>query len=107
MQERTKSPIEPIAPGPSTGIFDEAGAPTGNATVISGVFSEQLPVGNTTVGEIRARFRDRFDIHPDSQAVLGGHDVGDDVIVQPGQVLIFAHRAGEKGLNRAVSMQAA
>ena len=97
MQERTRTPIESPGPGPASGIFDQDGAPTGNATVISGVYSEQLPVGNTTVGEVRARFADRFDIHPDSQAVLGGRDVSDDEIVPPGQVLIFAHRAGEKG----------
>jgi hypothetical protein len=49
------------------------------------------------VGEIRRRFRDRFDLDPNSQAVLDGNDVGDDVVVRPGQALMFARRAGEKG----------
>jgi len=97
MRERTISPAESFGAPTGGGIFGDPGSPAGNATVISGVYSEQLPVGNSTVGEIRARFADRFDIHPDSQAILGGHDVGDEVTVRPGQVLIFAHRSGEKG----------
>jgi hypothetical protein len=50
-----------------------------------------------SVGEIRRRFRDRFDLDPHSQAVLDGHDVGDDVVVRAGQALMFVRRAGEKG----------
>lgn len=66
-------------------------------TVSSGPYMEQLPVGNTAIGEIRRRFRDRFDIDPHSQAVLDGRDVGDETVVRPGQNLMFARRAGEKG----------
>jgi len=63
-------------------------------TVSSGPFAEQLSVGDMTVGEIRRRFRDRFDIDPRSVAVV---DVGDDTTVRAAQVLTFVHRAGEKG----------
>ena len=66
-------------------------------TVSSGPYIEQLPVGGASVGEIRRRFRDRFDIDPHSQAVLDGRDVGDETVVRPGQALMFARRAGEKG----------
>jgi hypothetical protein len=62
-----------------------------------GFHREHLPVGNMTVGEIRARFRDRFDIDPRSQAVLDGNDVSDQTVVQAGQVLVFAHIIGAKG----------
>jgi hypothetical protein len=69
-------------------------------TVMSGPYAEQLPVGNMTVGEIRRRFRDRFDIAPNSQATLDGHEVGDDTVVRAGQVLSFIRHAGEKGTGR-------
>lgn len=78
------------------GFFD--GPDNGDlVTVASGPYAEQLPVANMTVGEVRVRFRDRFDIDPRSQAVLAGRDVGDDTRIQPGQVLMFVRRAGEKG----------
>ena len=78
-------------------IFDEADDAGRLVTVTSGPYAEQLPVGNASVGEIRARFRDRFDIDPRSVAVLDGHDVNDDTVVRAGQTLMFVHRAGEKG----------
>ena len=84
--------------GGSGTIFDEAGACPLPVTVSSGPYAESLPVGNLTIGEIRRRFHDRFDIDPSSQAVLDGQDVGDDVVVRPGQALLFTRRAGEKGL---------
>ena len=31
------------------------------------------------------------------QSVLDGHDVGDEIVVRPGQALMFTRRAGEKG----------
>jgi len=66
-------------------------------TVSSGSYSEHLPVGSMSVGEIRRRFRDRLDIDPQSIAVINGRDVNDDVVVTAGQMLSFMHRAGEKG----------
>jgi len=66
-------------------------------SVASGPYSENLPVANMTVGEIRARFRDRFDIDPRSQAVIAGNEVGDETVVSAGQDLRFIRRAGEKG----------
>jgi hypothetical protein len=84
-------------PGGAASLFDDAPACQLPVTVSSGPYAEQLPVGNMSVGEIRRRFRDRFDLDPNSQAVLDGHDVGDDVVVRPGQALLFTRRAGEKG----------
>jgi hypothetical protein len=66
--------------------------------VSSGPYSEHLPVGRMSVGEIRRRFRDRLDIDPQSVAVVDGRDVSDDVVMTAGQVLSFMHRAGEKGI---------
>jgi hypothetical protein len=97
MNERIRPDHErTFASGGAPGFFDQGpGGPP--VTVSSGPYAEQLPVGNMTVGEIRRRFRDRFDLDPASQAVLNGNDVADDVIVSPGQALMFTRRAGEKG----------
>ena len=72
----------------------DTGAPV---TVCHGPYSESLPVGGMSVGEVRARFADRFDLHPMSQAFVDGQEVGDDTRVTSGQLLSFMRRAGEKG----------
>jgi hypothetical protein len=100
MSERTQPMAERRggAPGDASSLFDAAPDCHLPVTVSSGPYIEQLPVGNLPVGEIRRRFRDRFDLDPHSQAVLDGHDVNDETIVRPGQDLMFPRRAGEKGL---------
>ncbi len=93
--------LQPIRESASGGgglgnLFDEDDSP-GVARVASGLHDERLPVGNMTVGEIRARFRDRLDIDPQSEAAIDGLFVDDATTVRVGQHLIFMHRAGEKG----------
>ncbi len=77
-------------------------APTGDthAYVVSGPYAEQLPVGGMSVGEIRRRYGDRFDLDPQSQAILDGNQADENATVQPGQMLMFIRRAGEKGSQR-------
>jgi hypothetical protein len=103
MLEQTRNTRELSGPGPG-GLGDLFAPPEAGAdlvTVVHGPFAEDLPVGGMSVGEIRARFRDRFDIDPQSQAMLDGVEVGDEVEVRPGMQLFFAKRAGEKGGGRA------
>jgi hypothetical protein len=98
MNERTHPSQERRgAPGGPASLFDAAPDGQQPVSVSSGPYAESLPVGNMTVGEIRRRFRDRFDLDPNSQAVLDGNDVGDDTVVRQGQALMFTRRAGEKG----------
>ena len=80
---------------------DGGGAPSVAApvTVASGPYAEQLPVANMSVGEVRARFRDRLDLDPHSVAILDGRRVPEDTVLRSGQVLSFIRPAGEKGVN--------
>jgi hypothetical protein len=97
MNERTR-PIHEQQAGGGGGlgsIFAADEAPL--ATVASGPYREQLPVGNLTVGEIRARFRDRFDIDARSQAFVDGREVDDRTVIRAGQRLTFLRKSGEKG----------
>jgi hypothetical protein len=100
MLENTQTKRETFGTGPG-GLDDIfTAAASRNVTVSHGPYSEDLPVGNMTVAEIRARYRDRFDIDPGSQPVIDGSEVGPDTVVRPGQVLLFTRRAGEKGRGR-------
>jgi hypothetical protein len=67
------------------------------ATVSHWPYCERLPVANMSVGEIRRRYSERFDIDPRSQATVDGNEAGVETIVRPGQMLMFVRRAGEKG----------
>jgi hypothetical protein len=98
MIELPQNQRELNAPGRGLGsLFTDNHEPSGLVTVAVGPYVERLPVGNGTVGEIRSRFRQRFDIDPRSQAVLDGNEVNDDTVVRTGQVLMFVHKSGEKG----------
>ena len=104
-QERTATAIHPLrrpgsgGSGGSGGMWDQGDndPAAAMATVTHGPYAEQIPVADMTVSQIRQRYGDRFDIDPDSLPYIEGEPVGDDTIVQSGQVLMFARRAGEKG----------
>jgi hypothetical protein len=66
-------------------------------TVSHWPYCERLPVGEMTVGEIRRRYADRFDIDPQSVATLDGNEADAETVVAAGQTLMFVRRAGEKG----------
>jgi hypothetical protein len=95
MQERQRQRIGAAGPSPGSGFFDDAGA--GMATVMHAPYMEQLPVAEMTVSQVRSRFRDRLDIHPEAMGVLDGNPVDDTTTVRAGQTLMFVRLAGEKG----------
>lgn len=94
MLEQPLSAREGFGRGPRG--LDDTPAP-GLVTVTHGLHAETLPVAGMTVGEIRARFRDRFDIDPQSFATVDGAEAGNDTRLRPGQLLMFMRRGGEKG----------
>ncbi len=97
MQEQQRPTVETGPNGGGIDNFFGQDASPGMAQVMSGYYGESVPVAGMTVGEIRRRFGSRFDVDPNSQAVIDGRDVGDDEVIQEGQTLMFTHRAGEKG----------
>ena len=97
MLERRRPQRESHAPRPGPDFSNASDG--GLVTVSHGVHSESLPVVNMTVGEIRTRFADRFDIDPESTALLDGNDVTDETIVQASQLLMFVRKAGIKGVS--------
>ena len=98
MAELTRTHRERLGSGPGglDDIFSSGAAPT-IATVTSGLHTETLPVANMTVGEIRRRFADRFDIDPQSMARIDGRDARDNEVVRAGQHVMFMRHLGEKG----------
>lgn len=68
-----------------------------NVSVSSGPYLEELPVAGRSVGEIRRKFKDRFDIDDASQAIINGQDADEDQVLKAGEALMFVRHAGEKG----------
>jgi hypothetical protein len=98
MNERIKQEVQLAGSPPGgAGLFDGVTQSELLVTVSNGPYLEQLPVANSTVGEVRRRFGGRFDIDPQAQAILDGHVVGDETVLRAGQALMFTRRAGEKG----------
>jgi len=81
-----------------TDVFGgETAEGTDLVTVAHGHYREQLPVGGMTVAQVRKKFGTRMDIDPTAKAILDGTPVDDKQVVVPGQMLLFARVAGEKG----------
>ena len=101
MNEKKKQ-VKQATGGSGPSIFDNALPLPENkmVNISSGPYSEDLPVAGSTVGEIRKRFSDRFDIDEKAQSIVNGNVVGDDVVLQAGESLMFVRHAGEKGGNR-------
>jgi hypothetical protein len=97
MQERQRQRFGPAGPSPGSGFFDDPETGARTVTVTHGAFSEELPVAEMTVSEVRSRFGDRLDIHPQALGIIDGSPVGDDTTIRAGQTLMFVRLSGEKG----------
>lgn len=101
MQERQRNVVRVTQAGPDGDLFGDLGgvpASPGLATVIHGTYAETLPVAEMSIAQVRQRFAELLDIHPEATAILDGAPVEDDALVQAGQNLMFVRRAGEKGV---------
>ena len=102
MQERTREHLRLTRPtAASGGIFDEPGfAPgpgPGTVVVTHGIYRSELPVGEMSVAQVRGRFRDQLDIHPQATALLDGIPADEHTTLRAGQTLTFVRPSGEKG----------
>lgn len=98
MNERHHHPVE-RGPAAGPGAGDTLGAPLSDSLVAltAGPYGGQLPLAGRSVGEVRRRYGDRYDIGPQMQAYVDSAPVPDDTILRAGQVLTFMHLSGEKG----------
>lgn len=98
MKEKQR-PVENTPSGGGGSIFDTApGLPENkNVSVSSGPYAEELPVAGMSVGEVRRRFSDRFDIDSQSQAIVNGNVAKETDTLKVGESLMFVRHAGEKG----------
>jgi hypothetical protein len=96
-KNRQQQPQEVLPGGGLGGLFGDDDATGGTVDVAHGPYREALPVGGMTVGEVRRRFSDLLDVHPEAVATLGGNEVGDDTRLRAGQLLMFIRRSGIKG----------
>jgi hypothetical protein len=97
MQERTRRQQRAARPDSAGGPFDDTEPVAGMATVAHGPYAERLPVAEMNVSEVRRRFQDRLDIHPEAIALIDGNPVDDTTRVGAGQMLMFVRPSGEKG----------
>lgn len=87
--------------GGNSNPFDNGdGVQTATATVVSGPYAQQVLIGpdGNSVAELRRRNQARLDLDPQSIAVVDGHEVSEDTVIHAGQLVMFTHRAGEKGV---------
>jgi hypothetical protein len=68
-----------------------------NVDVIHGVYAHSLPLAGMSVRQARAELEQRMNIDPEAMAVVNGHEVDGDTVLEEGQVLNFVKHAGEKG----------
>ncbi len=99
MQERKRTRQQSLELGGSFFDNQEEEESGGLVTVLHAPYTEQLPVGEMSVREVRERFRDRLDIHPEAVAFVDGDQVDDDTVVHEGQRLMFMRPSGEKGIS--------
>ena len=91
--------------GGGDSIFDVAPEPENkNVSVSSGPYIENLPVAGMTVGAVRKRYADRFDIDDKAQSVVNGKDADEDYTLKAGEALMFVRHAGEKGANTVITI---
>lgn len=99
MKEKKKTEKQ-IDSGSGDSIFDALPPTAADNKMVSvscGPYAEDLPVSGSSVSEVRQKFKDRFDIDDQAQAVINGKQVGEEVILKTGENLAFIQHAGEKG----------
>ena len=97
MHERKRQLQRQLGSSPAGGLFDDATSTGGSVDVIHGPYRQSLPVAEMPISEVRRRFQDHLDIHPEAVALVEGRPVDDSTRLRSGQTLMFVRPSGEKG----------
>jgi len=101
MSEKIKKAEKQTAPAGGGSVFDGVKGlelpENKEVNISSGPYAEALPVAGTSVGEVRRKFKDRFDIDDQAVAIVNGKQADENVVLKAGESLIFVRHAGEKG----------
>ncbi len=83
----------------ATDITDRADPSQMTATLVSGPYTVHALMNGEgqSLQELRRRFVVQLDLDPNAIAVIDGREALPNTIVQPGQLVMFTRRAGEKG----------
>lgn len=68
-----------------------------SATVKYGVYNQPGPLVGKTVDQVRQAFAGQWNIPTDASAFKGKEQMAGDYVIQPGDVIEFHRRMGEKG----------
>jgi hypothetical protein len=74
-----------------------------SVTVIYGMSELRCQVAGRTVGTVRHALRSLLNIPPEAVAITNGINVGDDYLLQPGDMVQFIKAQGAKGLGRLLT----
>lgn len=79
-------------------VLSRASSATNKIRVVHGANEQYFDtLEGKTVGTVKKSLREVFNIPGDAEALIGGKQVGDDFILEPGMSLEFVKEAGVKG----------
>lgn len=97
MAEKQRTGQQILSFGGSPFDDDDDDVSGGLVTVLHAPFAEDLPVGEMTIREVRTRYNDHIDLHPDAVAYVNGNEADDDTVLHEGERLMFMRQSGIKG----------
>jgi molybdopterin converting factor small subunit len=71
----------------------------GTFTLFAGVERATIEADGATVGDVRDRFADAYNISTSANALVNGRTVEEDFVPKAGDELSFSKATGEKGQN--------
>jgi hypothetical protein len=101
-QRRIEEQQPPWAATTDPDILEAAPAPQ-RVRLIAGADVQDMELAGRRVADARALAMALFGIHPTAIAVVGDRRVGDDHVLEAGQVLEFVKHAGQKGAGGAAA----
>jgi hypothetical protein len=70
---------------------------TNKVRVVHGANQQYLDLEGKTVGYVKTKLKEVLNIPSDANALIGGVEVGDEIVIEGNQTLEFIKEAGIKG----------